>query len=102
MAIPEEYLREGKIRGIVGIRNLKSDEMYLYPSEDAVSSYGKERFRLDLGMHQSKELQEAYSTLGLELFMFEIDMEADEGSDLSALLEERKRYWTEKGRRLYS
>ena len=69
MAIPQEFLREGKIRGIVSIRNLKTDEIYLYASEDAVQSYGKERFKLDLGMHPQRQLQKAYTELGLELFV---------------------------------
>ena len=80
MAIPQEFLREGKIRGIVSIRNLKTDEIYLYASEDAVQSYGKERFKLDLGMHPQRQLQNAYTELGLELFIFQLDKEAGETS----------------------
>ena len=51
MAIPKEFLREDKIRAIVVIKNLKTDEVYLYKTEDAVASFSKERFKLDLGMH---------------------------------------------------
>lgn len=102
MAIPKEFLREDKIRAIVMIKNLKTDEIYLYKSEDAVASFSKERFKLDLGMHPEKSLQSAYSTLGLELFIFEIDKEADKDQDLDKLLEERKVYWIGKGARLYS
>lgn len=102
MAIPKEFLREGKIRGIVSIRNLKTDEIHLYPSEDAVASFGKERFKLDLGMHSVKSLQKAYSDLGLELFLFSLDAEAAEGEDLSELLKKRIEYWKEKGSRFYS
>ena len=101
MAIPQEFLREGKIRGIVSIRNLKTDEIYLYDSEDAVHSYGKERFKLDLGMHPQRQLQNAYTELGLELFIFQLDKEAGADEDLEKLLQERRNYWKEKGCRLY-
>ena len=101
MAIPQEFLREGKIRGIVSIRHLKTDEIYLYASEDAVQSYGKERFKLDLGMHPQRQLQNAYTELGLELFIFQLDKEAGEDEDLEKLLQERRNYWKEKGCRLY-
>ena len=86
MAIPKEFLREDKIRAIVSIRNLKTDQMYLYKSDDAVSSFSKERFKLDLGMHPQINLQKAYSDLGLELFVFEIDREAASSEDLDVLL----------------
>lgn len=84
------------------IKNLKTDEIYLYKTDDAVTSYSKERFKLDLGMHPVKSLQDAYSSLGLELFTFEIDKEAKEEENLDDLQEERKKYWMEKGSRFYS
>ena len=102
MAIPKEFLREDKIKAIVIIKNLKTDEIYLYKTDDEVTSYSKERFKLDLGMHPVKSLQDAYSSLGLELFTFEIDKEAKEEENLDDLLEERKKYWMEKGSRFYS
>ena len=102
MAIHKEFLREDKIKAIVIIKNLKTDEIYLYKTDDAVTSYSKERFKLDLGMHPLKSLQDAYSSLGLELFTFEIDKEAKEEENLDDLLEERKKYWMEKGSRFYS
>ena len=102
MAIPKEFLREDKIRAIVVIKNLKTDEVYLYKTEDAVASFSKERFKLDLGMHPVKSLQIAYSSLGLELFLFEIDKEATKDEDLDKLLEERRNHWIEKGSRIYS
>ena len=102
MAIPKEFLREDKIRAIVVIKNLKTDEVYLYKTEDAVASFSKERFKLDLGMHPVKSLQSSYSSLGLELFLFEIDKEATKDEDLDKLLEERRNHWIEKGSRIYS
>ena len=91
--IPEEFLRKDKIRAIVKIHNLKTDEIVLLKSEDAVKSYKDERFKLDLGMHSSRELQKAYSDLGLELFTIEIDKEAGKVEDLTALLKERTEYY---------
>ena len=102
MAIPKEFLREDKIRAIVVIKNLKTDEVYLYKTEDAVASFSKERFKLDLGMHPVKSLQSADSSLGLELFLLEIDKEATKDEDLDKLLEERRNHWIEKGSRIYS
>ncbi len=101
MAIPKEFLRNDKIRAVCVIKNLKTDEMYLYKTEDAVKSYSDERFKLDLGMHENKALQRAYTALGLELFVIEIDKEAKEGENLSLLLDERKRDYLEKGKTLY-
>ena len=101
MAIPKEFLRTDKIRAICIIRNLKTDECYLYASEDAVKSYGDERFRLDIGMHSCQSLQKAYSSLGLELFTIEIETEADKYEDLGELLEKRKQYYRDNGRKLY-
>ncbi len=102
MPIPSEFLRKEQIRGIIRILNLKTDEIYLLKTEDAIKSYKDERFKLDLGIHNAKELQKAYSELGLELFTIEIDVEADNDTNLDILLEERKAYYHEKGNRLYS
>lgn len=99
--IPSEFLRKDKIRAIVKIHNLKTDEIYLLKSEDAVKSFKDERFKLDLGMHQSSSLQKAYSNLGLELFTIEIDKEANSGDDLDSLLEERTNYYKEQNYKFY-
>ena len=102
MSIPKEFLRTDKIRAVCSIRNLKTDEIYLYSTEDAVKSYGEERFKLDLGIHSAKKLQEEYTSLGLELFVISIDREADKEEDLAVLLEERKAYYRNEGKMLYS
>lgn len=102
MPIPSEFLKKDKIRGIVKITNLKTDEVFLLPSEDCIKSYKDERFKLDLGMHSSKRLQSAYTSLGLELFTIEIDAEADKEDDLNDLFEKRKAYHQELGNRLYN
>lgn len=102
MAIPKEFLRQDKIRAVCSIRNLKTDEVYLYKTEDAVKSYADERFKLDLGIHSSKLLQSEYTSLGLELFVIAIDKEAEDGVDLDALFDERMKWYHESGRKLYN
>ena len=102
MSIPNEFLRRDKIRGIVKIKNLKTDEIYLLKTEDAVKSYKDERFKLDLSIHPCMKLQKAYTDLGLELFLIDIDAEASKDEDLSILLERRKQHYTENGFRLYN
>ena len=51
------FARPDKVRGIIAIRNLKSGRALLEKTEDAVKAFKDERFRLDLGLHGSKELQ---------------------------------------------
>lgn len=95
------FTRKGPVRGIVAIKNLKDDRIFLLETEDAVSSFSKERFALDLGIHKAEALQSDYSKTGLELFSIELDCEAPADADLPALLRERKEYWKEKGFTLY-
>ncbi len=102
MSIPKEFLRQDKIRAVCSIRNLKTDEVYLYKTEDAVKSYADERFRLDLGIHTNKRLQSEYSALGLELFVIAIDEEENDGGDLDALLEKRRIWYLSQGKKLYN
>ncbi len=102
MSIPKEFLRLDKIRAICSIRNLKTDEVYLYKTEDAVKSYSDERFRLDLGIHENRRLQSEYTSLGLELFVIDIDREAEKEEDLDALLEKRKEEYISSGKKLYN
>lgn len=101
MSIPSEFLRNDKIRAIVKITNLKTDEIYLLKTEDAVKSYKDERFKLDLSIHPSKALQKAYTDLGLELFLIEIDKEVGKDEDLDKALSSRKAFYLEKGYKLY-
>lgn len=102
MSVPSEFLRNEKIRAIVKITNLKTDEIYLLKSEDAVKSYKDERFKLDLSIHPSRELQRAYTDLGLELFLIEIDKEVDKDEDLDKALSSRKAFYLENGYKLYN
>lgn len=99
--VPAEFLRKDKIKAIVKIQNLKTDEIYLLKSNDAVKSFKDERFKLDLGMHESTSLQKAYTNLGLELFVIEIDKEAYADESLDLLLSERTDYYKNNGFRFY-
>ena len=96
------FSRPEPVRGIIAVRNLKTGNIFLKKTEDAVKSFRDERFRLDLSMHESEELQREYSSLGLELFTIDLDAEADENDDLDLLLEERKKHYKAEGVRLYS
>lgn len=89
------------IRGIIAIRNLKTGRTLLEKTEDAIASFKEERFNLDLAMHPSKELQEEYASLGLELFTIDLDTQASNEENLDALLEKRKKEYMEKGISLY-
>lgn len=102
MSIPSPFLRSDRIRGIVIIRNLKTDEIFLLKTEDAVKSFKDERFKLDLEMHPVEGLQSAYTALGLELFTIELEQEAKENESLDALLKERTDYYLSLGYHFYS
>jgi len=80
------YLLGNKKRGVYRIYNLKTDKTYLKAAEDMAKAEAEDRFKLDLGMHSNRALQEDYSATGLELFVFETYREAEEGDDLEKLL----------------
>lgn len=101
MESTEIFTRTQPVRGIISIRNLRDDRIYLKTTEDAVRSFSDERFRLDLGMHEATELQSDYSSIGLELFSIDLDKEALPAESLPALLEERKAFWKGRGFILY-
>lgn len=102
MDINDVFSRPDKIRGVIIIRNLKSGKAYLKTTEDAVKSFSDERFHLDLSMHECEELQEEYTSLGLELFTIELDTEAGPDDDLQSLLEKRENEYRNNGVTLYS
>ena len=49
-----------KQAGIVALRNLKTDKVYLFFSRDIKKDCADMRFKLDLGMHSCKVLQEDF------------------------------------------
>lgn len=69
-----------KQTGIVALRNLKTDKVYLFFSHDIKKECVDMRFKLDLGMHPCKSLQSDYTTTGLEVFRFDtVELTEDEG-----------------------
>lgn len=71
-----------KQSGIVALRNLKTDKVWLFYAEDIASENAKQRFQLDLGMHPCKSLQEDYTATGLEVFRFDTLELTDDSSRL--------------------
>ena len=61
-----------KQSGVVEIRNLQTDKVWLFWADDIETDCAKVRFRLDLGMHECRSLQQDYSETGLELFRFDV------------------------------
>ncbi len=73
--------------GVVAIRNLKTDKVYLFYSNDIKGDCIKNRFQLDLGMHSCRSLQEDYTNTGLEVFRFDVMEETDNPERLSVIKE---------------
>lgn len=66
--------------GIVALRNLKTDKVFLFFSHDIKKDCIDMRFKLDLGMHPCKSLQADYFTTGLEVFRFDtVELTENEG-----------------------
>ena len=65
--------------GVVALRNLKTDKVYLFFSKDIKKDCVLMRFQLDLGMFPCRSLQDDYTSTGLEVFRFDtIELTADE------------------------
>ena len=76
-----------KQSGVVALRNLKTDKVYLFYSNDIKKDCVDMRFKLDLGMHPCASLQKDYAETGLEVFRFDtLELTDDEGR-LDALKE---------------
>ena len=85
----EEFLSKSPVQGTFTIKNLANGKVYIAPSSDLVKSYEKERFALDMGMHENIELQSEYEEMGLELFQIEIDRRKSDEESLVELYERR-------------
>ena len=69
-----------KQSGVVALRNLKTDKVYLFYSQDIRRDCIDMRFRLDMGMHPCASLQKDYSETGLEVFRFDtVELTCDRG-----------------------
>lgn len=73
-----------KKSGVVEIRNLKTDRIWLFWADDYTTDCASQRFKLDLGMHECASLQKDYTEIGLEVFRFEL---VEETSDKNRLEE---------------
>ena len=72
-----------KQSGVVEIRNLKTDKVWLFWADDVAQESASQRFKLDLGMHECASLQKDYTETGLEVFRFDL---VEETSDKSRLI----------------
>ena len=76
-----------KQSGVVALRNLKTDKVFLFYSNDIKKDCVDMRFKLDLGMHPCASLQKDSAETGLEVFRFDtLELTEDEGR-LDALKE---------------
>ncbi len=73
--------------GIVAIRNLKTDRCYLFYADNIQEENTKQRFALDLGMHECASLQKDYTETGLEVFRFETVLLTDDSKKISEMTE---------------
>ena len=65
--------------GVVALRNLKTDKVYLFYSRDIKADCVSMRFKLDLGMFPCRSLQDDYTKTGLEVFRFDtLELTEDE------------------------
>lgn len=96
------FARPDKVRGIIAIRNLRNGKVLLEKTENAVKAFRDERFKLDLGIHQAKELQEEYTSIGLELFSLELEKECGKDEDLCTALSECEERYRKEGITLYN
>ncbi|MGX8685616.1 MAG: hypothetical protein ACSW73_02185 [Spirochaetales bacterium] len=77
-----------KKSGVVEIRNLKTDRIWLFWADDYTTDCASQRFKLDLGMHECASLQKDYTEIGLEVFRFDL---VEESSDKNRLEEIRNK-----------
>lgn len=54
------------------LTNLKTERVRTYEAEDAKKAIIDMRFKLDMGIYPDNELQDEYTTTGLEVFRFDI------------------------------
>ena len=73
--------------GIVALKNLKTDRVYLFYADNVVEDSARMRFELDLGMCGCKTLQEDYTETGLELFRFDTVLETDNPDDIQKVID---------------
>ncbi len=87
--------------GILCIRNLTTDRCLLVSSSDMESDAVRQRFDLDLGMHQCPALQDDYASIGLELFMIDPIATLQADDDLQNLYRTTRHSLAEQGIQFY-
>ena len=96
----EFYKQTRREMGIYQIKNLASGKIYLGRSADLNGKFNSERFLLKNGMHVNKELQNDFTMLGEEKFVFEIldrlQPRENPDYDYSADLQTLESMWLEK------
>ena len=97
----ENYLIGKKESGVFRIYNLKTDKSYFGITKDIIKTRAEQRFMLDLGSHPCKELQNDYTSTGLELFVIDLVAKCEKEDELTVLLEETKNSFIKKGITLY-
>lgn len=71
--------------GVFQIRNLQNGKCLLQTTQDLDKAFNSDMFQLKAGLHQNKELQKDWNTMGSEAFAFEIVDELKLKEDISAL-----------------
>lgn len=74
-----------KQSGVVEIRNLRTDRVWLFWADDIARESAAQRFKLDLGMHECASLQKDYAETGLEVFRFSTVQVTDNREKLAEL-----------------
>jgi hypothetical protein len=91
----------GSKRGILCIENLYNGMAHLLISENMAKDIQAIRFRLDLGTFEHTALQDAYESIGLEVFSIRVLATAEENENLSDLLAAQESLLVSQGKLLY-
>lgn len=71
--------------GVFQIRNLQNGKCLLQTTQDLDKAFNSDLFQLNAGLHQNKELQKDWNTMGSEAFAFEIVNELKLKEDATAI-----------------
>ena len=96
----KQYKQTVQPMGIFQIRNLSDGNVYIDSSKNLNGSKNSNLFQLKMGTHMNRPLQDDYTRLGADRFVFEIldqlkpkeDLASDYTEDLAVL----KTMWLEK------
>jgi hypothetical protein len=70
--LKEEYKLSKRPMGVVLIRNLETDKVFLVSGLDLQGIINRHKFQLSAGGHPNKGLQKDWNNLGCDKFAFEI------------------------------